>query len=644
MFKGSKIFLAFVAIGSFIWGVYIYSFVCNLEWYKAVYNSLSFFAFSFNDCGQKSTDLLYIPALISGLITFYAVIMLFLKIFNMHFKQLLMRIFGGHTVVVGLGSNNRYYLDSEIDSGNREIIVIESDPANKHINRYKDSSIVILTNYIDEVIDKIGLRRVKNIVISTGDDRENVNIALKILKEDKKSKKRKSVHPKMVVHIEDLMLRQLYINETMLVSDRFDISVFSYYHDSAVELFEEHSIDGDGLDVIKSDKNFSIAVIGDGTLAQEVIAQACRVAHFPNENRLIIESFSKDKESFKQKLEGVYTEIGKISNIKINYHNADLEGREFYENSIFTRSDLKHIVICDESQDINITTALKFIDRTYRGKIIDNKLKCKIHFALYTNSVLAKEINERNEPNKINAQKNRDINYIRRLNSFANARKICHKDNLVNDKKHKIGKIVHYGYGSEYKPELEFISKEELDSRWWGKETIILDRESSIAQAEHIKIKLKALGLKMVDKNEAFYVDIYDVLFKKNKKILFSKLSSDLKELNLSEEFLIEASKELSKKKEEAVVKYFPKEFKTTFEKLIRAEHNRWNANQYLWGFKYSYNKNKLKKLHDCLIPLEEFDKDSNKLTVMYDIYSILYIPSYLAQVGFEIVEIEDAK
>lgn len=643
MFKNSKIFLVAAALGSFVTGFFMYLFACNCEWYKAVYNSLALFAFSFKECKVPDYNLLYIPALISGLVTFATIIMLFSKLLNTHRKHLLMRLFGGHTIVVGLGSNNRYYLDSEIASGNSKIIVIESDPTNKHINRYKDSSIVIITNYIDEVIRKIGLRRVKNIVISTGDDRENINIALKIIKRDKECKKSKSRHPKMVVHIEDLMLRQLYINETMLVSNRFDISVFSFYHDSAVELFGKHYIDGDGFDIINSDKEFTIVVIGDSILAQEVIAQACRVAHLPNENRLIIESFSKNGVSFKQKLEGAYTQIEKIPNIQINYHNADLESREFYQNPIFTKSDLKHIVICEESQDVNISTALKFIDRTFREKIVADELKCKIHFALYTNSVLANEISKRIEPNKINAKKNSEINYIRRLNSFANAREICHKDNLIGDKKYKIGKIIHYGYGSVYKPNLQFISKGELNKKWWGEKTVITDRESSIAQAEHMNIKLKALGLKMVNAKDKFYADMYDILLKKNKKMLFSKLSNDFEELNISEDFLIEASEEIEKyySGKPFKVKYFPKEYKTVFEKLIRAEHNRWNANHYIWGFEYNKDKtDKTKKEHECLIPLDKFDKDTTKITVFYDIYSVLYIPSYLAQVGCELKEL----
>jgi hypothetical protein len=73
------------------------------------------------------------------------------------------------------------------------------------------------------------------------------------------------------------------------------------------------------------------------------------------------------------------------------------------------------------------------------------------------------------------------------------------------------------------------------------------------------------------------------------------------------------------------------------FEKLIRTEHNRWDAFHYLNDWKYSEKTNKAKREHNCLMPLCEFKKPELQLTVIYDIYAILYIPNYLANAGYEI-------
>ena len=87
-------------------------------------------------------------------------------------------------------------------------------------------------------------------------------------------------------------------------------------------------------------------------------------------------------------------------------------------------------------------------------------------------------------------------------------------------------------------------------------------------------------------------------------------------------------------------VEYFPESFDSLFNKLGRAEHNRWNAFHYLRGWKYNTTKNKEAKRHDCLLPIEKFHTDENKKTYQYDLLSILSIPRYLAYAGYEIVQV----
>lgn len=86
---------------------------------------------------------------------------------------------------------------------------------------------------------------------------------------------------------------------------------------------------------------------------------------------------------------------------------------------------------------------------------------------------------------------------------------------------------------------------------------------------------------------------------------------------------------------------YFPRDYDTLFEKLIRCEHNRWNAFHYLNGWKYAPQKDKKSKRHSCLKPLEEFVEPDLQITVLYDIYSILYIPNYLANIGYQLIDKE---
>ncbi|HIP49473.1 MAG TPA: hypothetical protein EYG92_10985 [Lutibacter sp.] len=40
---------------------------------------------------------------------------------------------------------------------------------------------------------------------------------------------------------------------------------------------------------------------------------------------------------------------------------------------------------------------------------------------------------------------------------------------------------------------------------------------------------------------------------------------------------------------------------------------------------------------------LNQFKEDNLQITVIYDIYSFLYMPNYLAEAGFELIPLKDA-
>ena len=46
---------------------------------------------------------------------------------------------------------------------------------------------------------------------------------------------------------------------------------------------------------------------------------------------------------------------------------------------------------------------------------------------------------------------------------------------------------------------------------------------------------------------------------------------------------------------------------------MIRMEHNRWSSYQYINGWEYSSLRDDKKKLHNCLLPLEDFEDNEIK-------------------------------
>lgn len=247
----------------------------------------------------------------------------------------------------------------------------------------------------------------------------------------------------------------------------------------------------------------------------------------------------------------------------------------------------------------------------------------------------------------------------------------------------------------------ETIEVDSIKAKWYNTAEYG-DRLSSIAQAKHIDMKLKSMGFKrryvfentkdslavsfigktlnlehklesvgltkrdgLIYKAKRNRVDeerqrrmIKNILLSINRELLLTRFKDDrgskyigrmiLRSI-IREEYDEKSEKEcLEKLKNEGVedieITSFPVDFDTLFEKMIRMEHNRWIAFHYLNGWEYREVKNKTKKEHDCLIPFKDYKHKLKLKSVIFDIYSFLFLPVYLAEAGYEIVSIENCE
>jgi hypothetical protein len=162
----------------------------------------------------------------------------------------------------------------------------------------------------------------------------------------------------------------------------------------------------------------------------------------------------------------------------------------------------------------------------------------------------------------------------------------------------------------------DFISKRQEIEDIWSKISQE-DKNSSIEQAKDIENKLLYLCLDMVSSAN----DIKS-LIEKNCKLFNQKLPTF----------------QVNKKKiKEFKVSDFPTNFEDPVDNLASMEHDRWVKYHTLKGWRYNPQKDKSKKLHNCLLPLSKFDTEA-RLTYKYDLIAIINIPYYLAFVGMKII------
>jgi len=426
------------------------------------------------------------PTILLEIVSIFAKLTLYLPIAIWFFKSQLASTYhrfvakdnNEHVLVIGLDSNSRFFIDNELKRGNQNLIIVENDEFNPYIEIYRDKAISVLHQEIEGVIDEIGIDSAKYIFVSTGDSEENISTALKIVEKAKESSNKK-----LLVHIENRTLRSLYNDQSLLDRSKLDIQPFSFHKEASRLLFQKHDIDGDGFDIIESDKPFEIAVIGDSNLSIEVIVEAIKIFHLPNENQLTINCIDPDIDAFRQRIEYEIPYIQEVKHLHINYIELDYESIEFYHHNLWHKENLKHIIIAHPKSVVNINISTKLKRLAYNGKL-DKSIR-KIHIATYEHIEISNEIKKYSDKSE-------------GLFVFAEANIICNSESLIDTEIEKLGKMIHYSYDYNICDPSVIVHVQKVIDRVWEGNIKINDRRSSIAQAKHIKVKLKALRLQKV--------------------------------------------------------------------------------------------------------------------------------------------------
>jgi hypothetical protein len=594
-----------------------------------ILNSIKMFGLDFPS-KLNETNIFIFLAIISALITISLVAVIFFIKESLD-NYLIRSIFKkDHVAVFGLGEVSLSFLNSySQQKGQKDIAIIESDANNLNLEKFRKKGMGVFVGDAlnDRNLGLLNFNTMQSAIIALGNDRVNIELAKKIINLYEKNKIETPI--KLIVHIQNRDLDFLFHQKFILPDEdkplKVDVKTFSFYQEVAKDLFEHHSIDGETEKFIVSYERINNILIGDGELVKNIIHQMALISHFPNENIHTVSVVDKEADQLVVEIKKhLYYQPENFPTFKIEAISLDSNNLNFFSNEIWKKENVANVIIAFDDEAKNLDLTVELYNRTYLSSAIDNAEMPKILFAIYDQLLLSDIVNINQEA-------------FRNFYTFGNSDKVLCHENLIEEEKDLLAKLINAGYGDLYNPEKLAFDEIATNNKWYNVKKYS-DKLSSIAQAYHIDLKLKSMGLKK-QKNTQVSPNKNELL-KLNRKLLLQVFDNERKSLEIGEEALKEYSKELDKfwAKKSYEVKYFPKAFTTLFEKMIRMEHNRWNAYHYLNGWKYGDIKNKSKKEHDCLLPLKDFDKDYLQITVIYDIYSFLYLPNYLAEAGYEIV------
>lgn len=540
-----------------------------------------------------------------------------------------------HTLVIGLGENNRTYLESELNSSSDgSFIIIEPDAGNIHAKYFMENGIGVFFGTLDEY--KVQFKHLSRVVISTGNDRANIEIAGKLIGMIPAEMTKKSFGCTTVVHIHLQNQDYKALFHQKILNNRKDLPLefkpYSFNDETARALFEKHTILGNFHALAQRTTPYNIAIVGEGDLAERIIYHLCMLANLPNKNHLTIHCVNENPAAFISRLHSDSVNLSKITTVSFKEHELSLQDQSFYLSKLWKVDNLTNVFVCHDDENINLECVVNLHDKVYLQEAVQKTMKTKVHFAMYHNLELSRTINENREE-------------FKEFFTFGDAKQICSKEHFIDEKYEKIAKSIHFGYAEVYKKNMllyvdDTKNGEEI-TRKWQNSTSFNKRESNRSQALHINTKLMSLGLKKVEVDIKNYSE--NELLQHNQKIM----QSSRDKFEISDDEIVDISKRLYSKNEddhEIIETFFTNigVMEDVYSKLVNAEHERWLAFHYLNGWSFNIHRNDKIKHHDCLLPFAKFSGFDRRKTIIYDLYSILYIPNYLASTGYRIVPIED--
>jgi len=584
---GEKILFWLLFVATILIGGYGFILSPTTERFDVASHTIGLFFFAWT---SDSNDYINIAQLLAIFTTLWGVLIFFAREIINRFMVWIIQKYR-YNLVVGVDEQSSILLEKQ-----ESTIVIDKDNSHHTIERLKDSHIGVMIGNISKQIKNIKLDSMHHAIISTGNDRENIALSTQII-EASSGKNAQTIH----THIVNRDLNVLFHKKNLLSTKEKDITILTYslYENMAKKLFEEHHILGYQTDIVQSNQEYSMIVVGSSPLAIEIIYHLAILAHLPNQNHLRLYCVNREAQRFCSKVEMLFSNISKIPHLSLVPIELDYEGIEFYRDKIWKSKSLTNIYLATDNEEHNLDIAINLQDTTYLKAIAQKEFKTKVLFAIYHDLGLSQQID---------ANQDDFANFY----SFANIAKVSTKEILLESKLDYLAQLIHYdSNGNKNKNE------ERMHQKWL--ELSQFHRDSGKARALHIETKLLSLGLQRVKSDKS-----KEILQEENKKIFYNKLIGDstfnIDMLNFT-------------------INDFPKDFDTSMvDKLARAEHNRWDAFHYLNGWSYNSNRNNDAKEHNCLKPIEDFDNDTIKKTYKYDLNSVYYIPLYLAKCGYEVI------
>ena len=500
-------------------------------------------------------------------VAFWAVMRAWLLLFGKQFQIWRIGFRKKHVVICGLGRKGFQMVEEFLEKG-FYVIAIERNRDNPNIERSKDLGAVTIIGDIADasLLFRSGATRARYVFLVTGDDGTNVAAAIQ-LHRLKAMKSGKSFFTTCIVHVVDLYLCELFKQHSLFRDDTdlLEVRIFNMFENAARLLVADNPLEGRSLE--EQTRTPHLIVLGFGQMGKSVALQAAKTAHYISGIPLDITIIDREANHLRDVFFGSYPNYPKICNTE--FIQDDVSSADIIARLVSWSCDLRQkitVVVCLDDDASNLEAAMRLAAQLHG-------YSTPIYVRMSEATGLAALFEDRQHISS----------WLKCLAPFAMICQTCKIATVLENDLDILAKAIHEAY-----IELQKGGDSPASLPW--EKLAPTFRDSNRQQADHIPVKLRAVGCKSVGINEAG--DPFDG---------FSEQEID---------------------------------------SLAKMEHLRWSAERFLAGWTYGPARNPERKTSPCLVDWAELTDEMRE----NDRNTVRMIPQFLSRINMKIVRISPGR
>ena len=423
--------------------------------------------------GPKGWEL-ELARLLAPAVAAYTAVQALAEIFYQQLQLIRVRFIRDHVVICGLGRKGYLLAQGFRQRGDR-VVVIEQDEDNDLIEQCREQGTIVLignaTN--QELLRQARVQRAKHVVSVCGDDGANAEVAVhaRELAGDRQGKALMCI-----LHIVDPQLCDLLREREIEMGkvDAFRLEFFNVFDSGARALLEEYPAFSE-----TQSRQAHLLVIGLGCMAESLVVHAARVwhaRHTPTAERLRVTIIDREAERKTESLCLRYPQLGRVCELvaqPMDVHWPEFQRAEFLFDAD-GRCDVTIVYVCLDDDSLGLSAALALRQRVREHGI-------PIVVRMEQDAGLATLLGGRDGGGG-----------FENLHAFGLLDRTCRPDLVLGGTHEIIARAIHEGYVG-YREKLD--GTPQIDPAMVPWEELAEEfRESCRRQADHIGLKLKAVG------------------------------------------------------------------------------------------------------------------------------------------------------